>query len=335
MLRFLFFIAAIFLFTSCAHEPKSLSLDESRAYLGSTLVTSSEVKTPKEERELFAEHCPIFVIEDENKTYNKIGEPKLKRVVQDKLEAYVDPTSAIIYTQKRTFTTSRGTYTNLIYRVHFEKVPYMLKPFHVGAGKNVGLLVVVTLNEKELPVLVTTVHTCGCYISIIPTTHLEKGAFPIDWKPEPKYRYGEKHSPLLTYPDGDGYHPTLYLRKETHRVSDVFIKKADHVKQQFDIVKMEMRPMEQLEHLTVVGEDEEASLYYTGLNKGYVRNALKPFEFLFISPWAFDFNVGVDKKYASSRELHARFYTSLNVAYRQESDMWNFARFLKFWGWNL
>ena len=335
MLRSLLLVAAVFLFTSCAHEPKSLSLDQSRAYVGSTLVSNSKIETPKEDRELFTEHCPMFVIEEENKSYNKIGEPKIKRVVQDKLEAYVDPSSAKIYTQKRTFMTERGTYTNLIYRVHFEKVPYMLMPFHVAAGKNVGLLVVVTLDSKNLPVLVTTVHTCGCYISIIPTNHLEKGAFPIDWKPEPNYRYGEKLAGILNYPDGDGYHPTIYLRKETHRVSDVFIEKKDHVEQKFDIVKMEMVPIQQLEHLTIVGEDEEASLYYTGLNKGFVRNALKPFEFLFISPWAFDMNVGVDKKYAPSRELHARFYTSLNVAYRQESDMWNFVRFLKFWGWNL
>lgn len=335
MVRSLLFVAAIFLFTSCAHEPKSLSLDQSRAYVGSTLVSSTQFKTSEESQELFTKYCPIFVIEDENKSYNKIGEPKIKRVVQDKLEAYVDPTSAKIYTQKRTFMTERGTYTNLIYRVHFEKVPYMLMPFHVAAGKNVGLLVVVTLNNKNLPVLITTVHTCGCYISIIPTNHLEKGAFPINWKSEPKYRYGEKLAGILNYPEGEGYHPTIYLRKQTHRVSDVFIEEKNHVKQKFDIVKMEMVPIEKLEHLKIVGEDEEASLYYTGLNKGYVRNALKPFEFLFISPWAFDMNVGVDKKYASSRELHSRFYTSLNVAYRQESDMWNFVRFLKFWGWNL
>lgn len=340
-LKELLCILCIFLFCSCAQEPKSLSLDQSRAYVGSTLVQSfpdeKKLTIDSDDKELFAKFAPVFVVEDDHEGYNKIGEPKIRRIAQKQLEAYVDPSSAKVYVQKRCFFTERGHYTNLIYRVHFEKIPFKTRPFHVGAGKNVGLLVVVTLNEKEEPVLVVTVHTCGCYISVIPTNYTPKGAFPTDWKPVPKYRYGEKHTPLLCYPMPmkEEYHPTVYLRTETHRVSDVFIRDVNQIDKQFDIVKMELIPMAQLEQLPVKGESEDASLYYSGLNKGFVRNALKPFEFLFMSWWAFDMNVGVDKKYASSEELRMRFYTSLNPAYRAESDMWNYGRFLKFWGWNL
>lgn len=337
-------LLAAFLY-SCSHESKALSLDQSRAYMSSSPLIVEPFETPSGEKiafgegdeELFKEYAPIFVIENENKSYNKIGEPKVKRIVQNKLEAYVDPSSAKIYAQKRQFITGSATYTNLIYRVHFEEVPTSLFPFYLTAGKNVGLLVVVTLNEKKEPIFVTTVNTCGCYISIIPTNYLQLSAFPKDWKPLPKYRYGEKHSPMLHYPEPfeSGYHPVVYVRHATHRVTDVFVQKKEQIQEQFDIVKANMLPMKRLEYLPIEGEEDDTSFYYTGLNKGYVRNSLKPFEFLFISWWAFDMNVGNDKRYASSKDLRMRFYTSLNPAYREESDMWNFSRFLKFWGWNL
>lgn len=49
--------------------------------------------------------------------------------------------------QELSFQTARGSYTILVYRVHFPATPYSLLPFFIGAGQNMGILVVVTLDQ--------------------------------------------------------------------------------------------------------------------------------------------------------------------------------------------
>lgn len=325
----------VILFTGCSQNPKALSLDNANAFLYET--TRENATLTQKDVELFQEFCPIFVIEQKDKLYNRIGEPKIKRGPQNKLEAFVDPAFHTIYVQKRDFFTQKGQYTNLIYRVHFEKVPYGLRPFQITAGKNVGLLVIITLNEKKLPVLITSVHTCGCYISMIPTNYTPPDFFPSDWKETPKVRYGERYPAMICYPSPlqGNVHPVFFLRHATHRVSDIYVESTTLIEKQYPTVGMTMVPMESLDDLPIQGEDKTLSFYYQDLSKGFVRNSLKPFEFLFISWWAFDPNVGNDKKYAPSSELRKQFYTSLNPAYWRESDLWNFPIAAKFWGWEL
>lgn len=66
--------------------------------------------------------CPVFLIEGNNAAHNRIGKPSV-RYVSAGTQAYVDPDRPVIYWQRQSFTTTRDTYTNEIYRVHFEKVP--------------------------------------------------------------------------------------------------------------------------------------------------------------------------------------------------------------------
>lgn len=321
--------------TGCYREPRTLSLDHSGAYIYTENAPSGKIS--ENDQELFEQFSPVFVVEEDQKSFNKIGQPKIKRGPQDKLEAVVDPSAHPIFVQKTTFVTKKGHYTNLVYRVHFEKVPYGLMPLQVTAGKNVGLLVIITLDQNQMPVLVTSVHTCGCYISMVPTNYLPLDSFPRDWKDRPLYRYGEKYPAMLHYPCPleKGAHPVFFLRSKTHRVADIFVEKIAKVQAQYHPQKMEITPMCQLDSLPIEGEEGKLSFYYNDLSKGYVRNSLKPFEFLIMSWWAFDLNVGNDKKYAPARELHKRFYTSLNPAYWVESDLWNFPVAAKFWGWEL
>ncbi len=328
--------------TSCSQEPKVLSLDAAQAYLVTTPspllkneATSSSL-TPVEEQ-LFLNYAPGFVIEDNHLIYNKIGEAHLRRLETKKIQAYIDPTQPKIYVQKIPFTTAKGSYTNLVYRIHFQKVPFSLMPFNITAGNSGGLLIFVTLNDKNEPILLTTVHTCGCYTSVIPTNFLSKDAFPADWKEEAVYRYGEKHPGLLHYPEpfSSQYHPIYYMRSQTHRVADVFIEKISGVKDRYSDNPMPLASMNNLDHLKIDEETELGSFYYDGLNKGFVRSVYKPFEFLFMSLIAMDMNIGVDKKYAPHTELRSRFYTSLNPLNRKKSDAWDFAKFLQFWGWEL
>lgn len=328
-------IAMVLILSGCSTEPKALSLDQAEAYLYT--LPKERTSAEQEDLSLFEKYCPVFVVEKHQEPYNKIGEPKIKRGPQQKLEAYVDPSSHPIYVQKVQFVTQKGTYTNLIYRVHFEKVPYGLFPFQITAGKNVGLLVIITLDAHEMPILVTSVHTCGCYISMIPTNYLPRSAFPFGWKGEPKVRYGERSPAMIHYPCPmeEGAHPVFFLRDKTHRVTDVYVEKTSKVQAQYQVAKMPLVPMDSLDNLPIEGEDKTLSFYYQELNEGFVRDCLKPFEFLFISWWAFDPNVGVDKKYTSANQLRKRFYTSLNPAYWRESDLWNFPVAARFWGWEL
>ena len=68
----------------------------------------------------------------------------------------------------------------------------------MSKGKNVGVFVVVTLDELARPVLVTTVHTCGCYGAIVPTDYLRPDALPEHWTGQPLDVYGERLRPGWT-----------------------------------------------------------------------------------------------------------------------------------------
>jgi hypothetical protein len=61
----------------------------------------------------------------------------------------------------------------------------------------------------------------------------------------------------------------------------------------------------------------------------------KPLEKLFMSWWSMDWRVGEDKDLGPKEKTGTTFYTSLKFWAREKSDLWNFARFLKYWGWEL
>lgn len=78
------------------------------------------------------------------------------------------------------------------------------------------------------------------------------------------------------------------------------------------------------------------SFYYEdGPYKGYVKEAFKAWETIFMGLISLDPLVGTDKAYEDSQVTGNRFYTSLKPWNRDDSDMWHFQRFLEFWGWRL
>lgn len=285
----------------------------------------------KDDGGLFARHAPVFVPQHHYKTYNKIGRPSARYDAQGREQIYVDPAMPVMYAQQQTFQTSKGNYTNLIYRVHFQGVPY----FHLTAGKNSGLFVVITLNQKEEPVLVTTVHSCGCYLAIIPTRYLPDDAYPQEWDfAQPQSIYGEKLPARLDYPavPGADQRPVVFLKDATHRVMDVKIGVQGDT---YNIIPIPIEPMVSLKKLPL--DSRTATSFYEthGFRKGYVKGAVKPLEVLLMSWWALDPHIGSDKELGDSRETGTVFYTSLKPWNRTASDMWEFARFLEFWGWRL
>ena len=281
------------------------------------------------------EWAPVFVVYGQSRDYNRIGRPTVSVGHEGGEKVFIDTGNPVVYYMERSFTTKKATYTNLIYRVHFPGTPYSLVPFNLSAGKNVGLMVVVTIDDNQLPVLVTTVHTCGCYKAIVPTQYLSREALPEGWSGERLRVYGEKLPMELDFENVPSPRILVHLRPEVHRVMNLDVRSSQHLRSdRFRILPMQMEPMERLERLPFNGGT--ASLYHNdGVLKGHVKGSVKPLETLFMSLISMDLFVGTDKAYADSAQTGNRFYTSLKPWRREDSDMWNFARFLKYWGWRL
>jgi len=142
----------------------------------------------------------------------------------------VDTDHPTIYYLKRQFATPKGRYTNLIYRVHFPKVPFSLIPFYLTAGNNVGLMVIITLDSAQKPVLVTTVGTCGCYLAIVQTSFLPGDALPDKWRDKPLNIYGEILPARLSYANRNTSKLLIHIRPGVHRVMDLEVVDEKNLK---------------------------------------------------------------------------------------------------------
>lgn len=315
------------LLTSCVTLTGVVADDPARVYL------------PAGEENLVTRFAPLFVLQTYRENHNRIGRPSARLVRKDSKEEeiYIDPAEAAMFVEQRSFSTPEGSYTNLIYRIHFAGVPFSLIPFHLTAGKNPGLFVIITLNNNNQPLLVTTVHTCGCYCVITPTAYLPRRAYPDGWQQTEIKLWGESLPAMIDYADDSGEKSRLlvFLRDGTHRVMDLQIMEKGEVTRNYEPLPIRLEPMTALK--TIPLEDGGVTPFFEedGWRSGYVKGSYRPWEMLLISWWAFDLNVGCDKEYGDPLTSGNRFYTSLRPWYRSDSDMRNFAGFLHFWGWKL
>jgi hypothetical protein len=278
---------------------------------------------PKGAGGVFSRHLPVLVIHGPENSWNRVGAVEARDG-----EVRIDPDRPAVYVRRETFRTERGEYTNLVYRFHFEKVPFSLVPFHLTAGDNVGLLVIVTLKDGR-PLLCTTVHTCGCYLAFLPFSSTPRDMLPPDWPREKQQVLGERLPAVLGLA-GSG-HVALHIRPDTHRVMDaeVFTGPAPWPSRPLAIL-----PMESL-HALDGPAGGESFFVEEGIRRGHVRGSRKPFEMLLMGWWALDPFVGEDKDLGPEEKTGTRFYTSLKFWARDSSNMADFARFLRYWGWRL
>jgi hypothetical protein len=322
--QWLVFAAAFSLFWGCAHhqplpdEPYQLAFQAQEA-----------ATTPAKQ------WAPVFIVYGHARKHNRIGRPSVSLDGKEGEEVFIDTEDPVAYFLKRTFHTEKATYTNFIYRVHFPGTPYSLIPFNLSAGKNVGLMVVVTLNAGNQPVLITTVHTCGCYKAIVPTQYLPREALPEDWSGGRLNVYGEKLPPQLEFDGMSSPRILVHLRPGVHRVMDLEVRDSHFLPNaRFRSVPMKIEPMSRLEQLPFNG-GTTSFFHKDGVLKGHVKGAVKPLETMFMSLISLDLFVGTDKAYSDTARTGNPFYTSLKPWRRKESDMWHFARFLWYWGWRL
>lgn len=289
-----------------------------------------------DQKSLLVQHAPLFLVHDYRNEYNRIGRPSARYGANGEEDVYVDPRSPVFYFFEQAFTTAKGSYMNLVYRVHFSGTPYRLIPFYLTAGRNVGLMVVITLDARKRPVLVSTVHTCGCYLAITPTDFLPGDAFPPDWKEAPVGVYGEVLPGMLAYRGRDRPRLMVRLRPGVHRVMGLeFVAESTlDDPRAFKVFEAPLEPVSELERIRL--GDGFTSFYYTDWPlKGHVKGSLKPFESVLLSLPSLDLFVGADKVYADREKTGNPFYTSLKPWNRNASDMFDFDEFLKFWGWRL
>jgi hypothetical protein len=318
-------IGAAIVLSACAHHEKIPPEEVYSVYFAMDTEDS-----------LVSKYAPVFLPHDYRNTYNRIGRPSASYDAQGRERVYVDPAYPIIYYMKQDFITGKSQYTNLIYRVHFPKVPFRLIPFYLTAGKNVGIMVVVTLDSEQRPVLVSTVGTCGCYLAIVPTNYLPQDALPKGWTGEPLKVYGEWLPALLDYSEEELPRLLVYLRPGVHRIMDLDIISASDLLNRGALrtIQTPLVSMSELEKIPLNGET--TSFYYdAGVLRGHVKGSGKPWETLFLGLISLDFFVGTDKVYADNERYGNPFYTSLKPWNRKVSDMSNFANFLEFWGWRL
>jgi hypothetical protein len=278
------------------------------------------------------DYAPLFVLQTRQEKYNLIGRPSARFAEDGKEEIYVNAARPAVYAEEQQFEAERGRYTNLIYRVHFERTPFP----HLTAGRNVGLFCIITLNEREEPVLVVTVHTCGCYLAVCPTTYLPEAALPVKWHTGLQEVHGEVLPAMLRYPDrfDPGYRPVIAVRDDVHRIMDVRVESLDEVPWRYDVVPMELLPIAALDALPL-GDGVTSFFETEGKRKGFVKGAYKPLERVLMSWAALDLRVGEDKRLADSEEMNTVFYTVLKPWDQEKADLSRFADCLRYFGWRL
>jgi len=276
---------------------------------------------------------PAFYVKSGDKPYNKIGTPTVTEKNGAPL-VLVSSAAPTMYIEQASFSTTKNTYTNLIYRIHFPEVPFDWCNLNITTGTNPGLLIIYTVDPMDKIVLITTVHTCGCYLAFFPTKDLAKADYPPNWPEETQSVYGYTLPAVLPsqlHTVNKPYYITL--ESGTHRISDVSYTTTTPPSQTIAPL-MKIQPMENLYHLPY--KDGNISFFEnTGRREGYVKNNSKILERLLISWWAFDWHVGEDKAYGKSESSTTPFYTSLKFWQRGNSDMKNFSQFLTYWRWSL
>jgi hypothetical protein len=274
--------------------------------------------------------APSFVAAGVVESHNRVGTVVLERRGFGGLSVRVDPARPSMYTEMRLDIVGGELVRQLVYRVHFEKIPFEFSPTFYEAHRNAGLLVVVTLDAATAtPRFVTVVHTCGCYAAVLPTQHVSRAALPPERPLDVVRIYGQTLPAILSVPD-PAARLTVWLEAGGHRATDVRFATA---KPDGLAVPMELRSVSELRDMPVAGggDDERGSIFHDSWPaRGHVRDAWNPIEGL--TAWglvALDPMVGMDKDFGDPTQTGTAFYTMLTPWWQSASRLDRFDRLLR------
>lgn len=125
-----------------------------------------------DEQRLLAWHAPVFEL-DEQGAFDRIGAPMWPR--RDASAPHLDSTQPVVYARV-THTRFEGRWLlQLVYTVWFAERPAR-SSFDLLAGALDGVIVRLTLGEGDEPLLMDTIHACGCYHLFFPSAALRARA---------------------------------------------------------------------------------------------------------------------------------------------------------------
>ncbi len=274
--------------------------------------------------------APVFVATGAEESHNRIGAVVLERGGFGGLSVRVDPARPVLYTEVRLDIVGGELVRQLVYRLHFEGIPFEFSRTFYEAHRNAGLLVIVTVDASTAtPRFVTVVHTCGCYAAVLPTQHVSRAALPPD-RPQDVVRIYGQTLPAILAVLSPGTRPTIWLEAGSHRATDIrFASEWPNA----PVVPIEFRPIAELRDMPVVGgsDGERGSIFHdTWPARGHVRGAWNPIEGL--TAWgivALDPMVGMDKDFGDPAHTGTAFYTMLTPWRQSASRLDRFDRLLR------
>ncbi len=249
----------------------------------------------------------VRVLEAE-RSYNRIGTPRLRRGWLMGLAAYVDPSLPTMYAERRQDHIADRTVVQLVYRLQFQKIPLDFSSHWLEAHGNVGLIAMLTLDDVTGKILfVTSVHAAGCHLEVIPTDAVPDAWLADGTRVQVEGAMPKRVERVSAEAVGAGWEITL--AGGSHRVISLV---AGEPLSAGSAVPLPLVPMSQLESLPV--EDSPGKIgsffYHAGPLRGHVRGAwnplsgLTPFALLALDPM-----FGMDKRFGVAEETGTSFYT--------------------------
>ena len=278
-------------------------------------------------------YAPVFVAHESENAFNRIGTPKLSPGWLGGVSLRVDPAAPTMYAEVREDAVAGQQMTQLVYRVHFEKIPFRMSRYWFEAHRNPGMLAVVTLDSQSLePQFATLVHTCGCYRAVVPTEAVPREMLPAEWT-ETRNLYGQVLPGRIPVPELGESRIVVDLEPFGHRVSGI---RVDRIARSAG-VPIEIRDLSELRDMPVAGrEGRTASMFYQSWPlRGKVRGAWNMFEGFSLGFLALDPMVGMDKDFGDPDVTGTRFYTMLTPWKRDVSRLDKFEALLTELGYRM
>src|SRR5688572_16864111 len=94
-------------------------------------------------------YAPAWVIEEAERSYNRIGTPRIRGAWTGGLRVRVAAQAPALFAEVREDRLAGRPVQQLIYRAHFEKIPFKLSWTFFEAHRNPGLLAIVTVDTES------------------------------------------------------------------------------------------------------------------------------------------------------------------------------------------
>ena len=209
---------------------------------------------------LLAQYAPVFEVETPNGTSNNADRfGALHFTAEDTPSVDID--NPVVY-QRVAFTRYRGqTLTQLVYGIWFPERPAS-QMIDLLAGHLDGVIIRITLDQRGIPLLVDSIHACGCYHLFFPTPRLSPRAAP---QAHMEWAFIPATLPLLNA----GQRLQLRLASASHYLLD--IRPFDNVLRTADI-RYNLRDDNELRSLPIAGGGRKSVFGSNGIIEGTERD---------------------------------------------------------------